>query len=91
MYYFHSPDDQYPIFRAINNIFAFCDQTGRRLKNFLSSFEVCGAEAQLEFKPITSQKDLVVLFLSPAMQAEIQHIPFLSASTLLHLIASNNK
>lgn len=58
---------------------------------FLTSFEVCCAEAQLEFKPITSQKDLKVSFLSPAMQVKIQHILFLSASTLLHLIASYKK
>lgn len=73
---FHSPDDLFPVFRAINHIFSFCEQTGRSLKNFLTSFEVCCTEAQLEFKPITSQKDLLVLFLSPAMQAEIQHILF---------------
>lgn len=72
MDYLHSPDDLSPIYRAINHIFAFCEQTGRSLKNFLTSFEVCCAEAQLEFKPITSQKDLLVLFLSPAMQVEIQ-------------------
>lgn len=76
MDYLHSPDDLSPIYRAINHIFAFCEQTGRSLKNFLTSFEVCRAEAQLEFKPITSQKDLLVLFLSPAMQVELQHILF---------------
>lgn len=76
MDYLHSPDDLSPIYRAINHIFAFCEQTGRSLKNFLTSFEVCCGEAQLEFKPITSQKDLLVLFLSPAMQVEIQHSLF---------------
>lgn len=87
MDYFHDPDDLCPLFRTKNHFFAFCEQTGRSLKNFLTSFEVCCA--QLESKPITSQKDLLVLFFSPAMEVEIQHILFLSASTLLHLIASN--
>lgn len=91
MDYFHGPDDLSPVFRAINYIFASHEQTGRSLKNFLSSFQVCCAEAQLEFKPVTSQKDLLVLFLSPAMRVEIQHILFLPASTWLHLIASNKK
>lgn len=68
MDYFHSP-----VLRAINNIFAFCEQTSRSQKNFLTFFEVGCTAAQLEFKPITSQ-DLVVLFLF--LQCELKFSTF---------------
>lgn len=84
------------LFRAIKQYFCFCEQTGRSPKIFFTSFavpdsSVCHAEAQLEFKTIVSSKVLsfLFLFLPPAMRAEIQRTLFpLSASTLLHLIAS---
>lgn len=77
--------------------FCFCEKTVKNL-NILTFFAVSGSaccrEAQLELKSITSRKVLsfLVLFLSPAMQAEFQHSQFpLSASTLLHFIAATTK
>lgn len=77
--------------------FGFCEKIVKNLKIltfFAVSGSACCIETWLELKSITSRKVLsfLVLFLSPAMQAELQYSQFpLSASTLLHFIAATTK
>lgn len=94
--HFQNANDLTHLFRTMKQ-FGFCEKIVKNLKIltfFAVSGSACCIETWLELKSITSRKVLsfLVLFLSPAMQAELQYSQFpLSASTLLHFIAATTK